>query len=893
MGWLIRNFVLLALRLRYSIRVTGREEVAARGRSGILFLPNHPALVDPIIVTASLHRLFRPRPLADAEQLRHPLIAWFTRKVNVLPLTDLRRNGPGAKDQVAAVVRQCAERLRAGDNILLYPSGHLYRSHLEDLRGNSAVEQILQMAPETRVVLVRTRGLWGSSFSFAFGKLPNLLPNLRRHIVTLLKNLIFFTPRRRVTIELWEPSDLPRTAGRAALNAFIERYYNENALPNLYVPYTIWEKGGVQERPAPDLGAVNAGPVEVPESTRKIVIEYLQKLCGETNLRDDQKLAQDLGLDSLARAELLVWLGQEFGFHTADVASLQTVGDVLRAARGEAGQDSHPLELAPVPPAWKARRRPAAAVLPSGDWLTDVFLAQAARDPLRAIVADQLTGVRTYRDLITAILAMKPLVAAMPGERIGILLPASVGATVAYLTAIFAGKTPVLLNWTTGTRNMAHAMQLTGVQRVLTVKTMLQRLESQGTDMTPVRDAAVYLEELRTKIGLFAKLAAAFRARFSWASLRHGRPSEYAAILLTSGSEALPKAVPLSHANLLANLRDIPAFFTLREDDSLIGFLPPFHSFGLTVTMLLPLLYGVRVVYHANPTEGWVLSNLIAAYEPSLVVGTPTFLSGIARVAREPLRTLRLAVTGAEKCPDRTYELLREKMPNAVVLEGYGVTECSPVVAANTHHDPRPGSIGRLLPSYEAAIVDVDTNEPVPDGQPGMLLVRGPAVFGGYLGDAAPPFVEHGGKQWYRTGDLVTRSPDGVLHFRGRLKRFIKLGGEMISLPAIESVLLAHYGREDDEGPPLAVEATPSEDHPEIVLFTTRDIERSDANRLIREAQLSGLHNISQVARVEAIPVLGTGKTDYRALRSLLVGGAAGTSAARDAAGPSAHNPVQ
>ncbi|RMF82974.1 MAG: 2-acyl-glycerophospho-ethanolamine acyltransferase, partial [Planctomycetota bacterium] len=238
---MLRIFVRTALSLRYRIRVSGIEDVARRGREGILFLPNHPALIDPVIVTTVLHRHFAPHPLADKDQIDRPGIRWFARQVGVRPVLDMARYGSGARDQVQAVVRSCAEGLRAGENILLYPSGHLYRSRFEDLRGNSAVESILKLAPEARVVLVRTRGLWGSSFSFAGGEVPDFGRTLRRHIFTLLKNFIFFTPRRDVSVELFEPEDLPRDAGRRAINEYLERFYNEDAPPNRYVPYSLWE----------------------------------------------------------------------------------------------------------------------------------------------------------------------------------------------------------------------------------------------------------------------------------------------------------------------------------------------------------------------------------------------------------------------------------------------------------------------------------------------------------------------------------------------------------------------------------------------------------------------------------------------------------------------------
>lgn len=867
---LIRITINALLRLRYRIRVHGREAVAARGTTGILFLPNHPALIDPVIVTGSLHAQFQPRPLAVENQINKPGIRWFTRRVGVRPIPDLTADGVGARGQVAAVVDACAESLALGENILLYPAGHLYRSKYEDLRGNSAVELILRKVPDVRIVLVRTRGMWGSSFGFASGVYPNFGRAFRRGVWRVLANLLFFTPRRDVSLELVEPDDFPRNADRSGMNAFMEAFYNQDAPAALHVPYTIWARDERREMPDPQLAAFDSDVSDVPAATRNLVIEHLRELTGEKTIDDQMHLAKDLGLDSLARAELSVWLGREFGFHGADVDALQTVADLMLAARGHASTN-RPVDLRPVPPAWFRGASDEAIEIPDGDTIAEVFLRQAARDPHRVAIADQLSGAKTYRDLITAIFALKSAIQRLDGDHVGIMLPASVAADIAYLATMFAGKTPVMVNWTTGARNMIHGLDLTGTRHVLTAGPLVARVESQGTDLGELRARLVLLEPLGGSIGLWTKLAAALRARLSWRSLHRAKISPVATVLFTSGSEALPKAVPLSHTNLLANARDVLRIVNIRRSDAMMGFLPPFHSFGLAINMILPLIAGLRVVHYANPTEGWVIASMIEAYRAGMVVGTPTFLAGIARAARTgQLDSLRLAVTGAEKCPEKTYALLGARCPSTIVLEGYGITECSPIVSANSERDPRPGTIGRMLPSVEHAIVDVETNTRVAAGEQGMLLVRGPSIFEGYIGDAPSPFVDFDGQSWYRTGDLVREGKDGVLTFHGRLKRFIKLGGEMISLPAIESVLQQHFTSEGHEGPTIAIEATPSEDHPEVVLFTTQPADRAGVNRMIRDAGLSGLHNVSRVILVDEIPVLGTGKTDYRALEQQL-----------------------
>jgi long-chain-fatty-acid--[acyl-carrier-protein] ligase len=534
--------------------------------------------------------------------------------------------------------------------------------------------------------------------------------------------------------------------------------------------------------------------------------------------------------------------------------------------------------LKPVPPRWfQDQTRQGGAQhrrlsLPPGDTITDVFLARAAMNPRRPVIADQISGVKTYLDVVLGIMALRPVIERLEGERVGIMLPASVAASVVYLSCLFAGKTPVFVNWTTGTRNIVHSMSMLGVKHILTAGPLVARIESQGTDLSPIKDRLVLMEDIAAGLSKADKLVALAGSRLSWASLRSARVSETAAILLTSGSEAQPKAVPLSHANILANLCDVFSFVRLYEDDCLIGFLPPFHSFGLTVTMLLPLLGGTRVVYHANPTEAWMLCRVIEAYRANLLVGTPTFLAGIIRASRPgQLASLRLAVTGAEKCPPRTYDAIAERCPNATIIEGYGITECSPIVAANNPDDPRPYTIGKILPSLEYVILDEETGKPADLDQPGMLLVRGPSIFSGYLNpDVASPFVEFAGKQWYRTGDLVSQDAEGILTFRGRLKRFVKIGGEMISLPAIEAALEPHYVSDSDEGPVIAVEGGGTESHPELVLFTTRSADRQTANRHIRDAGLSALHNIGRVIQLESLPTLGTGKTDYRTLKTFI-----------------------
>ncbi|MEK6631502.1 MAG: AMP-binding protein [Acidobacteriota bacterium] len=856
--------------LRYHIEVRGLDAIRARGRAGILFLPNHAALIDPIIITSRIFPAFQARPLADEYQVSRTAFGKVVALFGARILPNFEREGAGVRDRTRAALDGIVKDLASGENILLYPSGRLAWQSREIVGVASGVETIVKGASSTRIVLVRHAGLWGSRFSTAFeGKMPDFGAAMVRGIKDLLLNGVFFMPRRRVTIEFVEAEDFPRAASRAVMNRYLEDFYNATVAPNTYVPYGFWESRKRRALPDPVLASRHDDDAPVAPATQQLVIDHLRTASGRDDVEMTHQLSADLGLDSLAAAELVAWVQSEFGFSVGTPESLRTVGDVVRAAAGQ-GTSAFVVDLKPVPPRWFARSHPDQRLaLPPGSTLTQVFLRQAAARAGQPILADQPSGMRTYRDLVTAIFVLKPLIERLPGEYVGIMMPASIGATVLLLATMFAGKTAVMINWTTGVRTIRHSLESLGVHTIVSANALVTHLASLDIELGELQDRFLYIEDLVAGVTTTEKLTAAVRARLGWSALERVTPRPVAVVLFTSGSENVPKAVPLTHVNLLTNVNDILEMGRLIEGDVLLGLLPPFHSFGLTANIVLPLCVGMRTAYHANPTESALLARAMDAYRVSVIFATPTFLAGIVRTAEDrQLATLRLAVTGAEKCPDALYETLRARVPDSIVLEGYGITECSPVVSVTPMDAPVRGSIGRLLPHVEGVIVDIEGGRRIPPGDTGMLLVRGPSIFAGYLKySGESPFVEFEGRSWYRTGDLVSVTTDGTIYFKGRLKRFIKLGGEMISLPAIESVLQRHFGEADD-GPVIAVEAIGNPDSPDIVLFTRKHTDRSQGNAFIKEAGLSPLHNVRQVIDVEQIPVLGTGKTDYRTLKS-------------------------
>ena len=868
--WLVAYAVRPLIALRYRIDITGLDAVRRRGRRSILFLPNHAALLDPAFLVAWLYPAFKLRPLADEHQVGRTAFGYLALLYGSRILPNLERSGAGARNRMREAINDIAEGLRAGENILFYPAGHLKRNYLENIGSASGTETLVKAVPGARVVLVRLNGLWGSSFSIgATGEMPDIGSALARGAKYLLLNGVFFTPRRRVTVEVVEPDDFPRTGTRAEINRYLERFYNQNASRNTYVPYRFWERGGRRELPEPVKAASRADASGVSPATRNLVLTHLREAAGRDDIRPDHELSRDLGFDSLAIAELIPWIQTEFGFSVDTPDSLSTVADVVLAAVGQ-GVSARPSDVKPPPASWLASQGDQRILaVPPVDSVTQAFLIQASARPGQPVVADQTSGARTYRDLVTAILVLKPRLEQLPGQYVGLMMPASVGATVFLYAGMFAGKTVVMVNWTAGTRAIRHSLDMLGVKTVITARALQTKLEAAGVDLADFQDTFLFVEDLLGSLGTFEKLRAAVTSHLSWASLERVVPPEVAVVLFTSGSENLPKAVPLTHRNLMTDARGVLMLGDVREGDVTLGLLPPFHSFGLTTTVVLPISVGMRTVFHPNPTESAALAKVSEAYRASVLFCTPTFLAGLARVSTDrQLATMRLVVTGAERCPDALFATLHARWPSMKVLEGYGITECSPVVACNPEWRQVPGTVGVFLPVVEGAVVDLEHSRRMPPGETGMLLVRGDSIFPGYLNYAGEsPFVEFEGKSWYRTGDLVSLADDGYITFRGRLKRFIKVGGEMVSLPAIEAVLQTHFG-ESDDGPVIAVEAIGTADHPDIVLFTRQPADRAQVNAWIKEAGLSALHNVRKVTEVDAIPLLGTGKTDYRALKA-------------------------
>ncbi|HEV3255710.1 MAG TPA: AMP-binding protein [Gemmataceae bacterium] len=873
MLWVLRYTVWLLARLtlalRYRVRVHGLEQV--RDLKGpVLILPNHPGLIDPPLVLTALWPRLKPRPVLFEGNFQNPVLYPAMKLLNALRVPDLETASVEARARAEQAVAEAIEALHKGENVILWPAGRTQRGGgVEVLGGARAVTDLLQAVPEASIVLVRTRCVWGSMFSFArTGKHPHLARCLLAGIGWLLANLLVFAPRRRVhiTVEPVDRAKLPELR-RETLNRWLEDWYNADGPESpTFVPYHFLFGPRTYEFPKIS-GLAEADLAKVKPETRAAVDDILADKLGRplTDAERKPEITLDqLGLDSLDRMELTLHVEQRFGFSGDQVPV--NLGQVWALAQGLAEKEPQK----PPPAAWFRPSSDEGPLAILGDTIAEAFVARALAHPRDVAAADDLAGVLSYERLLVGALTMARRFARLPGTNVGLMLPSSVVCDVALLGLHLAGKLPVVLNWTTGPGNLAHAARIMSLVHVVTSRQFVDRtgVAVEGTEY-------LHVEDIRKEIGRWELLRTLLSVRL-WPAGVRGRlprvsPDQPAVVLFTSGSEKAPKAVPLTHHNLLSDMRGGIPFLGLTRKDSILGFLPAFHSFGMSGTTLMPLLGGMRVVHHPDPTDAGGLTRKVAGYRPTVLVGTPTFVSYIVdRAQPGQLDSLRLIIVGAETCPPAVRERCARVARGASLLEGYGITECSPVVSVNRREANRPGSLGQPLPGVDVCVVDLETDALLPTGEMGMLHVSGPTVFPGYLGyDGPSPFRERDGKRWYVTGDLARTDADGFLWFAGRLKRFLKAGGEMISLPALEEPFVRLHPP-TQEGPCVAVEGVETEQGRRIVLFCTEPLSLREANAILLKEGFRGVMRFDEVRRVEKIPVLGTGKTDYKVLRAMI-----------------------
>jgi acyl-[acyl-carrier-protein]-phospholipid O-acyltransferase / long-chain-fatty-acid--[acyl-carrier-protein] ligase len=525
--------------------------------------------------------------------------------------------------------------------------------------------------------------------------------------------------------------------------------------------------------------------------------------------------------------------------------------------------------------AWKHRK---AQMRP----LHRAFVRNARRHPSRLAMADATSPKVTFASaLMRTIFLARRLKKVWAGQQmVGLLLPPSVPGALVNFAALLTGKVPVNLNYTVSEATLASCIRQCGIKTVLTSRAFLDKVKLK------VPSETLFLEDLAAKPGSGERLCAILSAwllpigllEHSLGREKKASLDDLATVIFSSGSTGEPKGVMLSHYNIGSNIEQLEQIFGLNRTDGFVGVLPFFHSFGFTGTLCLPAVLGVRVAYHPNPLDAKAIGPLVSEHALTFLLATPTFLQLYMRgCTAEDFGSLRVVATAAEKLPERLAAAFEEQF-GLRPLEGYGCTECSPTVSVNTHDfraagfrqiGAKRGKIGHPLPGISVRIVDPETSAPLPVGQPGLLLVRGPNIMQGYLGrpDKTAEVLRDG---WYVTGDIAAIDEDGFLQITDRLSRFSKIGGEMVPHIKIEEKLHELAGATEQT---FVVAGVPDEKKGER-LVVLHKLSPEQLQPCLEKLAQSDLPNLwkprpDQFFHIDALPYLGTGKLDLHKVREI------------------------
>lgn len=453
------------------------------------------------------------------------------------------------------------------------------------------------------------------------------------------------------------------------------------------------------------------------------------------------------------------------------------------------------------------------------------------------------------------------------GENVGVFLPNSTKTLITILGLQLHGRIPAMLNYSMGSASILSACKTAQVNTVLTSHRFIElgNLNEEANQLSKCC-SLVYLEDLAKNISALDKFAAVIKSKTTdfWHTDKQLSPDNPAVVLFTSGSEGTPKGVVLSHANIIGNLKQLEACISFNAKDIVLNYLPMFHSFGFTVGTMLPIINGMKTFFYPSPLHFSVIPEIAYETHATIMFGTNTFLAAYAKKAHAyDFYNMRYVVAGAEKLQENTRQIWADKF-GIRILEGYGATETSPITSVNTPLYHKAGTVGRFMPCMDYKL------EPIPGiNDAGQLHVSGPNIMLGYLladnpGKLAPPESIYG-KGWYDTGDIVHVDDEGFISIRGRSKRFAKIGGEMVSLAAVEQLAMNAW----PDGHHAVISVPDAKKGEQIILFTSQ--KKATLSELI--AASPGVSNINfpkKILIVESIPVMATGKTDYPAVTALI-----------------------
>jgi len=869
------------IRLRYRVNITWLELLDEKWSK--LILPSHVALMDPVIMFAFLWEKKWLSPVVTEDYFNIPVLKQIFKSIWAISVPDLTKN---SKDlDAAAIVADAVKALENDRNILLYPQWALARQWFQSIVGKKTAFLISQAAPkDTKILTVTIRWLWWSRSSRAWTwKAPNLALFVLKGLRFVIWNLFLLVPKRKVEIEIKDSTQLLHKVEKKWLDAFnqeLEKIYNAKWEEKLnYLTGLCWynttknhKEPDVIQWSIKDLKRTSFNwkadiPADILNKITAIVKKIKPEFTGKIWL--DTNLILDCFFDSLDMAELKSTVQSAFSdASNPPLLDLKTVGDVAMMA---VWQSATTEEMKPCE--WKYSGDSKLIYAHIKDLINkDATILTLMKESLKVnksdgFCYDSIFGVQSRNDFLIKAYLIADLLKKMPWERIAIMLPSLSATSLLVVWCYLAKKIPVMLNWTQSEEAFSHCIKSQNVKVILTAKSFFQKVQTpwlQKYKMT-------FFEDVLKDLGLIQKLTAVCKA----ASFKIPTDiSKIAVVLFTSWSESLPKTVELTHENVLNDLLWAAGIVWIKNSDVEICYLPPFHSFGFALWIVMPLISWARIVFTPDPNDSKTIADLVGHTKSTFLCSTPTFLNGIVQIAKDDqLKSLRIAIVWAEKCPKELFTNFSKKSPNATIIEWYGITECSPVIAVNPFK--RNAEIKRWtvwLPILwqTVKILDLDTHQEQPANKEWMIYVNWLNVFWWYVDKKLEsPFEEFDGKKWYKTWDLWYLDKDGYLTISWRLKRFVKIAWEMISLPAIETVL-ARKWKHSDGTECLAIEAEENDWVVKLTLFTTEKLWTTEVNDYLHSQWVTNLVSISSIIQLKEIPMLGTWKVDHVQLKSIL-----------------------
>lgn len=928
----LADFFKVALAGRYNITLHGAEHMEHYGP--VALLARHEALIDPVMIISYLSKLQKVSPVVFQAYYNNPLLKPLLKIIEAIPVADVLWGG--STQDAQKLHKVVIEALKKGTTTLWYPSGKLPRENIEWI-GNATltynVAHDSETPKSTKYVTARySDGLWWSTHSNALwnGNIVEFLKSYGFSIWVHLSNLWFLTPKKDIDIFLEDVTDLVKSNKGKSLKEFnwaLEAHLGQGGPHELtFTPHWHWFhplhwiqklyllKYPIDEEQLKKLPWSIASLKDVKQVDTSMVSQEVKVfICTELTrikgtsvgvIEDTSHLTFDVGLDSIGMTDIVETIASKYNIENIpSFDTIKTVGDLYMIAIGKAGEWAWLKDCN-----WKERSGEAISLLEKLTWgekdIVKLVMREFSQNPDEDFMWDDTFGMITKWEFLKSAKKMSFFIRWLKAEKIGIMLPASCAATLSIFATLLAGKTPVLLNFSAREDGFQKMIDDSKIDTILSSEALYKNLKDKVPYTKKYEWSYIFLEDVKKAWWKIQRASFETEEAYAKAKETQSRIKKavvlwaiksvvsfwnrgLASILYTSGSWGIPKGVALTDENIIEDLRWALSLFSITNKDIILSALPPFHSLWFTVKSIMPLVTGCRVAYTPNPLDARSILNNLKHTKATAMATTPWFLKAILAIATpEDLVNLKYVVVGSAKCPVETFEKFAELCPHGVILEGYGITECSPVLALNPIAAPKKGSIGKIIPWVKAKLVhplkcnDEDIIEEVSQGQTWLLLVSGKNIFKGYTDPKIKsPFVKDGEATYFNTWDLVSIDEEWYVFFKWKFWRTPKnKEGEMLQIESAEEVLQALFPNTGENAglPSCAIEydfITGQEGTAdEIVLFTTRDdITKEIANKKLWDSW-ERIVKITQVVKVPEIKLLGSaGKIDYQDLKKQIV----------------------